>query len=231
MFSTILSAKPAASAFTARSALMAPEAARKCLTASALQAVKGQQALCVRKIGPNDLQWLPALCDLLIDGVHRGASLGFLAPLSRYAALTYWHGVFARLGPQHSLWIACDSDSADGSDAHVPSGPLQGAVQLSLAPHSNAHHRGEVQKLMVHSQARGRGIAGRLMARLECSAQAQGRSLLVLEAQAGSQAEAVFVHLGWQRAGEIPDHEACADGRLHGSALYYKRLTAEAATA
>lgn len=222
MFSTTLSAPSTASAYSSRGQLLASETARKSLTAQARQALPGQQALSVRKIGPNDLQWLPALCDLLIDGVHRGASLGFLAPLSRYAALTYWHSVYARLGKQHSLWIACDSE--DGSDGRPACGPLQGAVQLSLAPHGNAHHRGEVQRLMVHSQARGRGIASRLMSRLECTAQAQGRSLLVLEAPVASQAEAVFVHLGWQRAGEIPDHEACADGHLHGSALYYKRL-------
>ena len=190
-------------------------------------APSGSRALSVRKLGPHDLQWLPALCDLLIDGVHRGASLGFLAPLSRYAALNYWHGVFARLGPQHSLWIACEAKTeseGDADDSTGLSGPLQGAVQLSLAPAGNAHHRAEVQRLMVHSQARGRGIAGRLMCRLECTALAQARSLLVLEAQAGSQAEGMFVHLGWQRAGEIPDYDACAEGRLHGAALYYKRL-------
>jgi acetyltransferase len=175
----------------------------------------------VRKLASHDLQWLPALCDLLIDGVHRGANLGFLAPLSRYAALDYWHGVFAKLGAHQSLWIACDGESG-GKD-----GPLQGAVQLSLCPRANAHHRGEVHRLMVHSQARGRGLASQLMSRVECAAVAQGRTLLVLEAQSGSQAEAVYAHLGWQRAGEIPDYDACADGRLHGSALYYKRLAAQ----
>ena len=172
----------------------------------------------VRKLGSQDVQWLPALADLLIDGVHHGASLGFLAPLSRYAALDYWQGVFAQLGPRQSLWIACDGEEGT-------SGPLQGAVQLSLCPRANAHHRGEVQRLMVHSHSRGRGIASQLMSRAECAAQALGRTLLVLEAPAGSQAEAVYVHLGWQRAGEIPDYDACAEGRLHSSALYYKRLT------
>jgi len=168
----------------------------------------------VRKLNSRDLQWLPALCDLLIDGVHQGATLGFLAPLSRYQALDYWHGVFARLGPHQSLWIACQGDD----------GPLQGAVQLSLCPRANAHHRGEVQRLMVHSKSRGRGIASQLMTSVECAALAQDRTLLVLEAPAGSQAEAVYAHLGWQRAGEIPDYDACAEGRLHSSALYYKRL-------
>ncbi|MCV2370389.1 GNAT family N-acetyltransferase [Roseateles oligotrophus] len=172
----------------------------------------------LRKLGPQDLQYLPALCELLIDGVHRGASLGFLAPLSRYAALEYWHGVFARLGPHHSLWIACaDAESSAGEQ-------LVGAVQLSLCPRVNAHHRGEVQGLMVHSRARGRGMASLLMARLECAAAAQARTLLVLEAPSGSQAEAVYVHLGWQRAGEIPGYDASADGNLQDAALYFKRL-------
>ena len=172
----------------------------------------------VRKLNSRDLQWLPALCDLLIDGVHQGATLGFLAPLSRYAALDYWHGVFARLGQHQSLWIACQTD------AHGEDGPLQGAVQLSLCPRANAHHRGEVQRLMVHSGSRGRGIASQLMSRVECAALEQARTLLVLEAPSGSQAEAVYAHLGWQRAGEIPDYDACAEGRLHSSAMYYKRL-------
>ncbi|MBC7728469.1 MAG: GNAT family N-acetyltransferase [Microbacteriaceae bacterium] len=176
----------------------------------------------LRKLTSRDVQWLPALADLLIDGVHHGASLGFLAPLSRYQALDYWQGVLAHLGARQSLWIACES--GHGGDGHQ-AGPLQGAVQLSLCSRANAHHRGEVERLMVHSHSRGRGIASQLMSRVECAALEQGRSLLVLEAPAGSQAEAVYAHLGWQRAGEIPDYHACAEGRLHGSAMYYKRLT------
>jgi len=172
-------------------------------------------AVQVRALGSRDLQWLPALADLLIDSVHHGASLGFLAPLSRYQAMDYWHSVYARLGSHHHLWIACEGDGH---------GPLQGAVQLALPQPSNAHHRGEVQRLMVHSQERGRGIASQLMATLEGTAVRQGRRLLVLEAPADSQAEAVYTHLGWQRAGAIPGHSVCAEGRLHSAALLYKTL-------
>lgn len=203
------------SAHHARVSATTPQAAEHYLFAS--QLLGRSRPTTLRKLGAQDTQWLPALADLLIDGVHQGASLGFLAPLSRYAALDYWQGVFARLGQRQFLWIACD-----GSESEV--GPLQGAVQLSLCPRANAHHRGEVQRLMVHSHSRGRGIASQLMNRVEFAAQEQGRTLLVLEAPAGSQAEAVYAHLGWQRAGEIPDYDACAEGRLHGSAMYYKRL-------
>ncbi len=191
---------------------------RRNFEAPAYAQAPSQSPAGIRKLGNQDLQWLPALCDLLIDGVHRGASLGFLAPLSRYAAMEYWHSVFARLGPNHSLWIACAaSDSGAGEQ-------LLGAVQLSYCPRVNAHHRGEVQGLMVHSRARGRGVASLLMARLECAAAAQSRTLLVLEAPSGSQAEAVYVHLGWQHAGEIPDYDASADGNLQHASLYFKRL-------
>ncbi|UXH77898.1 GNAT family N-acetyltransferase [Roseateles amylovorans] len=169
----------------------------------------------VVKLSSRDLQWLPALTNLLIDNVHQGATVGFLAPLSRYAALDYWHGVFARLGQHHSLWIACESDGP---------GRLLGAVQLSLCPLANAHHRGEVQRLMVHTQERGRGVASQLMSRLECTAATQNRYLLQLETAADSQAEAVFAHLGWQRAGQIPDHCHGAEGQLQSVAIYYKRL-------
>lgn len=173
----------------------------------------------IRRLSSRDLQWLPALCDLLTDNVHQGATLGFLAPLSRYAALDHWHGVFARLGPHASLWIACESSGEDGRPPQ-----LLGVAQLCLCPQANAHHRGEVKGLMVHSRARGRGIASQLMHGVECAALQQGRTLLVLDTPAGSQAEAVYVHLGWQRAGEIPDYDSCADGRLHSTARYYKRL-------
>ncbi|MDM4767947.1 GNAT family N-acetyltransferase [Pelomonas sp. SE-A7] len=166
----------------------------------------------LHKLNSGDTHWIPALAELLVDNVHQGACLGFLAPLSRFAAQDYWHQVLARLGPHHQLWIACDGER------------LQGSVQLSLCPRANAHHRGEVQQLMVHSRARGMGWAGRLMARVECAALAQGRTLLVLDAPAGTQAEAVYLHLDWQRAGEIPGHSACADGVLLASAMYYKRL-------
>ncbi|MDY0743202.1 GNAT family N-acetyltransferase [Paucibacter sp. R3-3] len=166
----------------------------------------------VRQVRAEDRRWLPELADLLVDGVHHGASLGFLAPMSRHAALDYWEQVYASLGPKQALWIALESDD----------GPLQGCLQFTGC--AQAHHRGELRQLMVHSRSRGRGIATQLLNRAECTVRDLGRTLLVLETPADSQAEAVFAHLDWQRAGEIPDFSACAEGRLHASAMYYKRL-------
>ena len=169
----------------------------------------------IRRIQAHDLQWLPALADLLIDSVHQGATLGFLAPLSRYAALDYWHSVYARLGNRQALWIACEGGSH---------GPLQGAVQLKLEAPPNAHHRGEVQRLMVHSQERGRGIARHLLAALESSAADLGRHLLVLDAPQDSHSERVFLHLGWQHGGKIPGFESSAEGEMQGAVMLYKQM-------
>ncbi|MBV8603899.1 MAG: GNAT family N-acetyltransferase [Pelomonas sp.] len=164
----------------------------------------------------DDLEWLPALAELLVDGVHHGASLGLLAPLSRDAALDFWRERLAGLGPQQRIWVA----TARG-DARAP---LLGAVELVLGAGADAHHRGELQRLMVHSQQRGLGLASQLVCRAECAALDAGRSLLVAQLAAGSQAEAVFAHLGWQRGGEIPELVCCAEGRRHTGALYYRRL-------
>ena len=166
----------------------------------------------------SDTQWLPALADLLVDGVHHGASLGFLAPLSRHTALDHWLGVLGRLSPLEQLWIACDQ-RPDGRD-----GQLLGALQMTLCEGADAHHRGELRRLMVHSRHRNRGITSQLICRAEVAAAQAGRSLLVAQVPAGSQIESIADHLGWQRAGEIPDFAACSEGRRHSSAMVFKRL-------
>lgn len=62
------------------------------------------------------------------------------------------------------------------------------------------------------------------MAAAEASARASGRTLLVLDTQAGSVAETVYRRRGWERAGEIPDYATTPQGGLHPTVYYYKRL-------
>lgn len=152
------------------------------------------------------------LGQLLIDGVHGGASIGFLAPLPAADADAYWQGVDGELGPGLWLWVAREGDQVLGS------------VQLALCGKANGRHRGEIQKLMVHSSQRGRGLARQLMQVAEQAARADGRRLLVLDTQAGSAADAVYPRLGWQRAGEIPGYAAQPDGQLRATVYYYKPL-------
>jgi acetyltransferase len=152
------------------------------------------------------------LRDLLIDTVDRGASVGFFAPMQPATAEGYWDEILSRLGPALLLWVADDD------------GAVVGSVQLALCERENGRHRADVQKLFVRGDHRGRGIASRLMAALEAQARNEGRSLLILDTLAGSPAEAVYRHLGWNRAGAIPDFAAFPDGTLHPTVYYYKIL-------
>lgn len=160
---------------------------------------------------PNDAL-KTALANLLMDSVHGGASLGFLAPLQPLTSARYWESVFSALGPGLALWVA------------EYQGSVVGCVQLSLCQRENGLHRAEVQKLLVHSSCRGRGIASRLLSELEAFARSAGRTLLVLDTQAGSDAELVYQHLSWIRMGEIPNYAKSPDGTLHPAAYYYKIL-------
>ena len=103
-------------------------------------------------------------------------------------------------------------------------GRIVGTVQLALCDKENGRHRGEVQKLFVHRSARGHGIATQLMAAVEAEARLRQRTLLVLDTLLDSQAEEVYRHLDWTRAGEIPQYAASPDGELLPTVVYFKTL-------
>ena len=166
----------------------------------------------IRQVAAYDEAVVRGLCTLLIDAVHGGASVGFLAPLTDERACNYWTQVLGSLGPNLALWVA-ESDGA-----------IVGSVQLSPCGKENGRHRADVQKLFVLSACRGNGIATALMRALEAHAVACDRTLLVLDTIAGSTAEAVYQHLGWQKVGEIPEYAAMPDGELRPTAYYFKRI-------
>lgn len=164
----------------------------------------------VRLMTACDERLLVGLIELLIDSVHSGASIGFLAPLSQQTAALYWDHTCASIGQNFSLWVA----EVDGK--------VVGSVQLAACAKKNGRHRAEVQKLLVHSAYRGRGIAGELMRVAEAVAGSKGYTLLVLDTEVGSTAESIYQHLGWQKVGEIPNYASRPDGRLIATAYYYK---------
>jgi acetyltransferase len=169
-------------------------------------------SLAIRNVLVPTASLRDGLCGLLAETVEGGASVGFLAPVARATAEKYWKGVFDTLGSGRMLWIASEDDN------------IVGSVQLELCAKENGLHRAEVQKLFVLKSHRGRGIARRLMDELESFARSQGRSLLVLDTLAGSDAETVYGKLGWQRAGQIPKFAADPWGKLFPTVYFYKDL-------
>lgn len=166
----------------------------------------------VRQVTAATAQDTVALAALLRDAVEGQASVGFVLPLGADEAEAWARASMQALGPGLMLWLA----EVDGRAV--------GSVQLGPCLKANGRHRGEVMKLLVHRAARGLGVARELMAALERGAREAGLMLLVLDTEAGSPAEAIYRHLGWHHAGNVPDYAVTPTGKLHATAVFYKRV-------
>ena len=152
-----------------------------------------------------------ALADVMVDCVDGGASVNFLRPLAHDDAVAWWRAALA--DPHAPTWVARDDD-----------GTIVGCVRLALAQQPNGRHRGEVGKMLVDRRARGRGASRLLLAELEEYAVAHGRFRLLLDTETGSDAEAIYEHLGWTRVGSVPDFCLTADGELASTTYFTKGL-------
>ncbi|MDN0200154.1 GNAT family N-acetyltransferase [Streptomyces sp. S.PNR 29] len=163
------------------------------------------------------LDLLEELAGLLTDTVDGGASVGFLSPLDRAEAVAWWKGRAAAVAAgQLSVWAATDGDR------------VAGTVSLALPDKPNSRHRAELVKLMVRTDARGRGLGRRLLRTAEQAAAAAGITLLHLDTETDSPAEHLYRSAGWTRAGVIPDYAANPAGVLRPTTLYFKQVGAAA---
>lgn len=171
--------------------------------------------LSIERLGAADFElYRQGLQSLLLDSVAHGASVGFLADLDAEAANVYFDQVLAGMHDgTHLLWLAREHDQ------------VMGCVQLVLCQKPNGLNRAEVQKLLVHSNARRRGIANSLMQHLEGEAAELQRGLLYLDTEAGSDAETFYQALGYSCIGGLPDYACSPDGQYRANAIYYKTLS------
>lgn len=79
--------------------------------------------------------------------------------------------------------------------------------------------------MLVHRDARRRGVARHLMDTLDEVARAAGKSVLVLDTVTGGDAERLYERAGWQRVGDVPNYALMPDGTLCGTTFYYKQLS------
>lgn len=156
----------------------------------------------------------PALAEILIDCVEGGASVSFMAPLTRERAERFWTGIADDVARGGRRLLAAQDQQ----------GALLGTVQVVLAQPENQPHRGDVAKMLVHRNARRRGIGGRLMHAAEATARADGKTLLVLDTATGSDAERLYQRLGWIRVGIVPGYALWPDGRPCATTYYFKAL-------
>ncbi|MGH8855396.1 MAG: GNAT family N-acetyltransferase [Telluria sp.] len=159
------------------------------------------------------------LATLLLDAVAGGHSLGFLTGLDDQQLDAYCDGVEADVARGSRVLLAAERN-----------GLLIGSVQLDLCQKPNGSNRAELQKMLVHSSQRRRGVGTALLAAAEIEALGLRRGLLYLDTEAGSGAEQLYSKAGYTRVGELPDYCCTPNGNWRATAIYYKTLFARRRT-
>ena len=167
----------------------------------------------IRCLSSIDAGAIRGLSDVLIDCVEGGASVSFMAPLTRDRAEAFWSEVIAGAARGERLLLIAE-DAA---------GSIVGTVQVVFAQYENQPHRADIAKMLVHRASRRRGIGEALLARAESLAQQAGKTLLVLDTASGD-AERLYARRGWQRCGVIPRYALLPHGGLCDTTIFYRTL-------
>ena len=161
------------------------------------------------------------LAEVLRAVVYGGAGVSFFVPFSIDEARTFWRDEVlpeVRARTRRVLIARLRSRTV-------------GTVQLDLALPPNQQHRADVAKMLVHPEARRRGIARSLMNALETMARSEGRTLLTLDTVTGSAAESLYRSLGYVAVGVIPRYARGAlSPELESTTIMYKELTGSRST-
>jgi GNAT superfamily N-acetyltransferase len=108
-------------------------------------------------------QHLAGLAQILLDCVEGGASVSFMASLSRGEAEAFFEQVLEGVEAGNRTLFAAFDDSK-----------VVGTVQVLTATPPNQPHRADVAKLLVLRSARGKGVATRLMESAEDASRLAG---------------------------------------------------------
>jgi len=163
---------------------------------------------------PIEKRDIDQLAGVLADCVAGGASVSFMAPFTHDDGLTFFRKVEGSVAAGDTVLLAA-----------TLGGRIMGTVQLGLDTPPNQPHRADVKKMLVHRDARRRGVGAALMTAVEDEARRRGRWLLVLDTVPGENGYRLYKRAGWTESGIIPDYALFPDGRLCDTALFWKRLT------
>lgn len=157
---------------------------------------------------------VPALADVLLDCVAGGASVSFMADMSRAEAEAFWQSIAEGVARGERTLLVSQEDD----------GRILGTVQVILATPPNQPHRGEIAKMLVHRAGRRQGLGAALMRAAEEAGRAAGKSLLTLDTVTDGDGFRLYRRLGWEVAGTVPDYALWPDGRPCPTTFMWKRV-------
>ncbi|KAJ6786736.1 hypothetical protein PWT90_01992 [Aphanocladium album] len=150
----------------------------------------------------------------------------FLPPLSHEKLLSWWKERISEVadGSRVMLLLVNNMDPS----GRVKGPEIMGVVMLFMPPSETGPFRCSVEKLLIHKSFRGRGGSRLLLNALEEEALKRRRTMLLLDTETGSPAEAVYKRLGYTEMGVIPNYGISPTGELKDGTFFYKDISAQA---
>jgi len=165
---------------------------------------------------------VPSLAQIHMDCIMKSHTIAtFLPPLDRAVFEKHWKANVdeTRTGRRDIIMALLPGAGENGVDL------LVGYVMLIDQSVQTGPFRGRVEKLLVSPDHRQRGIARKLMAKLEEIAWPRGLWLLTLDTEEDSPAEFVYPRFGYVRLGRIPDYLISPkDGSFKAGIFFHKDL-------
>lgn len=159
--------------------------------------------------------FLPDLVEILVDTVEGGAAISFMQPMAYDDAESFWmDDVAPEVEAGHRTVFA----AAEGNR-------IVGTVQVIMVLPPNQPHRCEIAKMIVHPNARRKGIGRALMTAAVEYSRSRGKTLATLDTRTGDVAESLYRSVGFEVAGVIPDFAWDPDGgAMHATTYMFMKL-------
>ncbi|KAJ7882286.1 acyl-CoA N-acyltransferase [Mycena leptocephala] len=163
---------------------------------------------------------IPAFADIHIACIETDHTIAtFTPPLKRDVIIDWWKDRAADAAEGKRIIIMALAEDGEGQEQ------LAGYVILYRPLTETGPFRGSVEKLLVSPNFRHRGLARKLMEKLEEVAKIRGQTLLTLDTETGSPAEVVYPKLGYIQLGVIPKYGVSpVDGSLIAGTFFWKQL-------
>ncbi|MBF9196358.1 GNAT family N-acetyltransferase [Microvirga terrestris] len=176
------------------------------------------EPIAIRQLTPQEArEQIGALSAVLIDCVEGGASVSFMSPLTQDRADAFWQGIAEGVAAGERILLVAQDQSSP---------MIVGTVQVILKQPENQPHRADIAKMLVHNQARRRGVGAALMRAAEEAAAKAGKTVLVLDTVTGSDGERLYERAGWVKSGIIPNYALWPKGGFCDTTVFYKQISA-----
>lgn len=176
------------------------------------------------RVAESDRAAQAAVADLIVDAARRGEALGLRRELTLGEYRASLDRLMAQVANGDAGLFVVRGDDRGGAGAEAGAGPVLGTAQWTRSPYPTRRVLGELDRVVVHPDARGKGMGEALIRAVAIDARAAGIEVLMLEARGNNHgALALYARNGFRRAGLMRGVVAVGPAR-HDMVLMTKEL-------